>query len=107
MHIITETGATILLDGRPYFIPREHAHWDRIIEALNGVEDEVRRILNPAAFYKLGDRWRTREGSEAVIERIDGDKIVVMIDECFEVETVLGKAIDPNDDLIERVPCES
>lgn len=103
MHIITETGATILLDGRAHFIPREHAHWDRIIKALDGTEDEVRLLLNPMAVHKPGDRWRTRGGGEAVVERIDGDRVVVMIDDCFEVETIFGRAVDPNDDLIERI----
>jgi hypothetical protein len=49
--IITDTSATIFIDFVPYAIPRTHANWDAIIEALNDnetTEDDMRPLLDVA-----------------------------------------------------------
>lgn len=107
MHIITEKGATVMLDGLPRMIPKTHPRWDAIVNQLRADNiDSVRRLLNPAATFVVGDSWRTRSGSTAVITSVVGDRIMAEVDECYEVLTTSGDVtpgVDNDDDLIERI----
>lgn len=103
MHIITEKGATVMLDGRPKIVPRSHPHWDAILTLLDN-PDGLRRILNPTASFAVGQVWRTRSGGEAVVTSVDGVRVTVEVDGCFEVETTAGEVtpgFENDDDLTE------
>ena len=101
MHIITEAGATVMLDGRPKFVPRSHPQWAAIKRQLQtdgpaGLE----RLIDPAATFAVDQVWRTRSGAEAIVTAIDGLTVTVEVDGCFEVETQAGEVSPgvPNDD---------
>lgn len=102
MHIVTEKGATIMLDGRARLVPRSHPQWETILANLAD-PDALRRILEPTTVFVVGERWRTRSGGVAEILNVEGTKVTALIDDLFEVETVSGAAPDPEDSLTEKL----
>lgn len=107
MHIITEKGATVMLDGLPRIIPKTHVRWDAIVSQLRADNIEgVRRLLNPTTTFVVGDSWRTRSGAPAIITSVVGDRVMAEVDDCYEVMTTSGDVtpgVDNDDDLIERI----
>lgn len=105
-HVLTERGLSIVIDGLPHLIPRAHPDWDRIVQLL---DDPVglRRLLNPTSDFKVGERWRTRAGSTAVIVEVcpRTRRVTALVDDCYEIDTLAGLMVEgheSDDDLIEK-----
>jgi hypothetical protein len=104
MHILTDKGATVMLDGRPRLVSRHHPQWEAILHNLDSPEG-LRRLLDPNTKFAVGQVWRTRSGGEAVVTLIAGPCVTVEVDGCFEITTTGGEitpGFENDDDLIER-----